>query len=155
MSYPSTQVESVALQTFPSTLYDGGDTNNALQLAVNETAVVALTTAPDDFDLDVSVNAIRVFLMNTTGGQAGKLAVGQYNADGDLLEVYEQSFAVTDQDFDTDQDAWGLTAGTDKAAKQPVSISFKRHDETATLRLWMSDSDGGTWYVRYQLDGSL
>jgi len=91
--------------------------------------------------------------MNETAGQGGILCIGQFTAAGALVDVSEVVIAATDQTFDSNQALWGLTAGTDKAAKAPVVVQFTRHATTSTLRLWMAATDGGAWYARVQTLG--
>jgi hypothetical protein len=134
-----------------SAIYDGGGADNALQEAATETAFSALGTTPDPIALTAASNAIRVFLASATASDDGVLCVGQFDADGNLLEVNEVTIAASDQTFDLDRDAFGLTTGTDIAAKPPVIVTFARHASTAVLKLWMSDDGTGPWYARYQL----
>ena len=142
---------------YPSTLYDGGGTTNALQTAALESTLAGLTTAPADIKLNGDWNLIRVWLANTTATKTCTLCVGQFDKDGNLVEVTESSVTSTDQTFDTDQDAWGLTTGTNVAAKPPLTVAFKRHSEygaaaVPVLKLWVSATNGGAWYARYQLE---
>ena len=145
---------TVATTVSASELYDGGGTANSLQTAATETALAGLSTMPTNISLVDGCNSIRVWPMNTTAAQDGTLCVGQFDSAGTLIGLTETTIGGTDQLFDTDQFSWGLTTGTDKAAKAPIAVSFQRHAATASLRMWVSASDGGTWYARYQLLGS-
>jgi hypothetical protein len=134
-----------------STVYDGGGTTNALQVAVTETALVALGTQPAEILLSEPVSKIRLFMANTTASQSCSICIGQFDDSDNLLDVTEQDIPITDQTFDTDQDAWGLDTGTDIGAKQPLTVLFKRNTGVSYLKVWVSISLGGTWYTRYQL----
>lgn len=139
------------MPTSKSRLYNGGGTNNALQTAATSTALAALGTAPVDISTFEDHVAIRVFLMNTTAAQGCTLSIGVYDGAGNYRETIEKVISSDDHTFDTKQDVWGLAAGTDKPAKNPQIISFQRPDGGCVLKMWVSASDGGVWYARYQL----
>ena len=133
-----------------SVLYNGGGTSNALQSAVSWTAYAALLTKPQVISTG-RFNRIDVWLMNTTASQSCTLVTmecGATPAAATVKRVTETSVATTDQAFSTDQNAWGLTAGTDIAAKAVQRITIT---PGMKLVMFVSASLGGAWYARYQL----
>lgn len=137
-------------------VYDGNTgTGSALQTAADANALGLLTNAPGNITITnattgIAANAVRVWLMNTTASQSCTLCVGQFTSAGVLQEVTETTIPTTNLGTASNQNLWGLTAGTYKAPKAPVVVTFTRHATTSVVRLWVQTSLGGAWYARYQ-----
>ncbi len=147
-------VEKATVDT-TSVLYDGQGTANALQPAVDWTEYDALSPEPDAIDAS-GKNAIDIWLVNSSSGQGGTLVVMEASASpataSTVTRITEVAIPATDQVFDVDRASWGLTTATEYAAKQPIRVAVRPN---ANIFLFTSASDGGTWYARYALHGSV
>lgn len=131
----------------PNAVYDGGGTDNALQVFTT-TALMIAGADPEVIDIGVH-NELDIWLMNTTASQSCTLVVAEFSAAtptaATLTRVTEVAVGTGDQTFTSDQVAWGLTTGTEKAAKAPVQV---RVTPGRYAVVFCSAALGGTFYAR-------
>lgn len=118
-------------QKLQSFVYGGGGASNALQVAATCAGVAgftALATKPTPFLNNWPV--LDLFLMSETAAQtctvvichhrAATVLVGGAWTQNNIAKVQEIGILGGEHTFTTDRVVWGLAAGTDRKAKEPV-----------------------------------
>jgi hypothetical protein len=95
-------------------------------------------------------DVLEVSLVNSTAAQSGKLIVAEFSEPvptvaNMIAPPRENDISATDQTGTTDRVLWGLTTGTEYAAKQPIRLQVTRNHYAMIA---VSSTTGGTWYAR-------
>lgn len=135
-----------------STLYDGGDTANALRDTI---ATSALPAGAAVIDCD-GVNAIDISLFGATATEAATLIVAEYSAATPTIATLTRQtpipYPTADQDRTVDRACVGLATGVEIYAKSPVRVAVR---PGSYVQLSIVQNLTGPHYARYQLHGSV
>ena len=133
----------------PSTLYNGGGTNNALQVDTDTTGIVAGGAAVIDCQ---NAHFIEIWLQNATAVQNATLCVSEYSAATPTIAtaIKATEYSVPDADLATafDSASVGLTTGTVHYAKAPITVAVT---PSCWAMISLQAAEGGTFYARYIL----
>ncbi|MAH51463.1 hypothetical protein CMI37_36950 [Candidatus Pacearchaeota archaeon] len=134
-----------------SVLYDGGGTSNALQVAADLDAVIALGTQPTSIATG-NHTGIELFLSAADDDKTPVVVCINHTAStitlSTIVHIQEDSVSMADMAFKVDRSVWELTAGTDHEPKRLVYFPCAPNSYVSVV---LQSADTSTWYARYRL----
>ena len=134
-----------------SILYDGGGTTNALQVAADLDAVIALATQPT---LIATGNhtGIELFLSGAVDDKTPLVVCINHSSDPisltNIIHIQEDSVSAADMAFAVDRSIWGLAATVDHEPKRLVYFPCAPDSYVSIV---LQSADTTVWYLRYRL----
>ncbi len=133
-----------------SLIYDGGGTTNALQVAADLDAVIALGTQATAI-FTGNHTGIELFLSGAANDATAVVVMLNHEVElialDTLISAQEASISTPDMAFQVDRSVWGLAATTDHEPKKLL------HFPCATdtwVSFCLQDAGATAWYMKYR-----
>ncbi len=134
-----------------SLIYDGGGTTNALQVATDLDAFIALGTQPTAI-FTGNNTGIELFMSGAANDATAVAVVLNHEVElvalGTLISAQEASISTPDMAFQVDRSVWGLAATTDHEPKKLLHFPVAQQ---TWVSICLQNAGATAWYLKYRL----
>lgn len=134
-----------------SQMYNGGGTGNALQVAADLDAAIALATQPQSLAVGQN-NMLALFLSGIANDKTPVVVAIKHSSSAialsNIIDIEEDSVSQADMAFSVDRSVWGLAAAVDH---EPKRIVYFPVVPNTYVSICLQSAAATTWYTRYRL----